>query len=258
MAEAIQVASRWEARPVRAVTSPPPPRLIEPSSWWVTGPRLETSTRGADCSTPPNLPLEQPREDAKPVAEQPGREEVAPHVLLATPPEVLGQCRIAEDAQRAVRALLDRGDQIAGLSVVHLERDASDPATDERPGLPDGLADREPEALARRLLDDHVGVGLEGVDLDRADVVEVVEDVDVRVAGGVGDGGVEEVPAPRVVGGHGADERELHLGDVLLDHAVGVDDPERVLPGIEARDLAHERPVDVDPELLADERGVLG
>jgi hypothetical protein len=38
------------------------------------------------------------------------------------------------------------------------------------------------EALARRLLDDDVGVRLEGVDLDRADVVEVVEDVDVRVA----------------------------------------------------------------------------
>src|SRR3954471_6188375 len=102
IALAIQVASRCEARPVSAVTRPPPPRLTEPSSWWVTGPRFETSTRGADCSTPLNLPVEQPREDAKPVAQQPRGEEVAPHVLLAPPPEVLGQRRIAEDPQGAV------------------------------------------------------------------------------------------------------------------------------------------------------------
>jgi hypothetical protein len=30
--EAIHVASRWEARPVSAVTSPPVPRETEPSS----------------------------------------------------------------------------------------------------------------------------------------------------------------------------------------------------------------------------------
>src|SRR3954452_21889814 len=136
MAEAIQVASRWEARPVRAVTRPPPPRLIDPSSWWVTGPRLETSTRGADCSTPPKLPLEQPREDAKPDAQQPRGEGVAAHVLLAAPPEVLGQRRVAEDAQRAVGALRRRGDEVAGLPVIDLERDAAVPAADERPGLP--------------------------------------------------------------------------------------------------------------------------
>ena len=39
-------------------------------------------------------------------------------------------------------------------------------------------------------------MGLEGVDLDRADVVEVVEDVDVAVAVGVGDGGVEVAATP--------------------------------------------------------------
>ena len=58
----------------------------------------------------------------------------------------------------------------------------------------------------------HVGVRLERVDLDRADVVEVVEDVDVRVAVGVRDRRVEEVPALGVVAGHRADQRELHLG----------------------------------------------
>ena len=83
--------------------------------------------------------------------------------------------------------------------------------------LPDRLRDRQPEALAGRLLDQHVGVRLEGVDLDRADVVEVVEDVHVGVAVGVGDRRVEEVPPLGVVARHRADQRELHLGHLLLD-----------------------------------------
>ena len=50
IAEAIQIASRCEARPVSAVTRPPVPRLTEPSSWNVTGPRLETRTSGRSRS----------------------------------------------------------------------------------------------------------------------------------------------------------------------------------------------------------------
>src|SRR5579875_781154 len=46
IAEATQVTGRWDARPMSAVTSPPVPRLTSPPSWKVTGPRLETSTRG--------------------------------------------------------------------------------------------------------------------------------------------------------------------------------------------------------------------
>ena len=49
---------------------------------------------------------------------------------------------------------------------------------------------------------------------------------------------VEEVPALGVVGRHRADERELDLRDLLLDDPVGVDHAERVLPRVEARDLA--------------------
>ncbi len=153
---------------------------------------------------------------------------------------------------------LDAGDEEAGDAVLDLQRDAADVAADERARLPDRLGDRQPEALAGGLLDQHVGVRLERVDLDRADVVEVVEDVYVRVAVGVGDRRVEEVPALGVVAGHRADQRELHLGHRLLDEAVGVDHAERVLPGVEARDLADQRPVDVDPELPAHERAVLG
>ena len=44
----------------------------------------------------------------------------------------------------------------------------------------------------------------------------------------------------------------------LLDLAVGVDDAQRVLPGVEPRDLQHHRPRRVDAELLDDVRGVLG
>ena len=50
IAEAIQIASRWEARPVSAVTRPPEPRWTSPPAWKVTGPRLLTSTSGARCA----------------------------------------------------------------------------------------------------------------------------------------------------------------------------------------------------------------
>ena len=129
---------------------------------------------------------------------------------------------------------------------------------DRRPPLPERLGDGQPEALADRLLQADVGLRLEGVDLDRADVVEVVEDLDVGVAVGVLEGLLEELPALGVVGRHRADQRQLRLRDVLGHLAVGVDHPHRVLPGVEARDLGDQRPVDVDPELVADEGGVVG
>ncbi len=131
-------------------------------------------------------------------------------------------------------------------------------AADERPRLPQRLGDGQAEALAGGLLDHHVGLRLERVDLDRAHVVQVVEDVDVGVAVGVGHRLVEELPALGVVGGHRTDQRQLHLGDVLLDQPVGVDHAHRVLPRVEARHLAQQRAVHVDSELVAHVRGVLG
>ena len=50
IAEAIQVALRYDARPVSAVTRPPEPRCTSPPAWKVTGPRLLTSTSGARCA----------------------------------------------------------------------------------------------------------------------------------------------------------------------------------------------------------------
>ena len=150
-------------------------------------------------------------EDPQVVAQVARHQEMRAHVLLAAPAQRLAERGVAQHAQGPLGALLDARHQIAGDPVLDLQRYAAHVAADERPRLPDRLRDRQPEALARGLLDEHVGVGLERVDLDRPDVVEVVEDVDVRVAVGVGDRGVEEVPPLRVVGGHRAHQRELHL-----------------------------------------------
>src|SRR3954465_15566280 len=78
IALAIQIASRWDARPVRAVTRPPVPRLTEPSSWKVTGPRFETRTSW-------DWESEDIVEDPQVVSKVAGREEVRAHVLLAVP-----------------------------------------------------------------------------------------------------------------------------------------------------------------------------
>ena len=98
---------------------------------------------------------------------------------------------------RALGGLLGRVHQEAGLAVLDLERDAADVAGDRRAALPERLGDGQAEALADRLLQHHVGLGLEGVDLDRADVVEVVEDLDVLVAGRRARWSAGRSPSPR-------------------------------------------------------------
>src|ERR1700730_414169 len=97
------------------------------------------------------------------------------HMLLAVFAERAPEHRVPQNGQRAFRALLDARNQIPGYAVLNLQGYAADVTPDERPGLPDRLRDRQPETLTRGLLDEHVGVRLEGVDLDCADVVEVVE-----------------------------------------------------------------------------------
>ena len=101
-------------------------------------------------------------------------------------------------------------------------------------------------------------VHLERVDLDTADVVQVGEDVDVGVALGIADGLVVVVPALRIVVSHRADERKLHLREALFHLPIGIDHAQRILPGIEARDLRQQGSLDVDPELVDDVSGVLG
>src|SRR3954452_17001776 len=110
IADAIQSASRCSTSPFSAVTRPPPPRVAcsSPSSPRsnVAGPRLETRISGVSLAT-------QPLEDAEPVAQQPRREEVLAHVLLAGTTELLAELRLLEDVQGAVGALLGARDEVA-------------------------------------------------------------------------------------------------------------------------------------------------
>src|SRR5215207_8881593 len=269
IAEAIQSASRWVTRPERAVTRPPPPRRTvrcpssSRSNW--SGPRFETMISGEELTpkrlrgTDYGVPLAVDVVDQlQPVAQQARRQEHAAGVLLALAAELLAELRGAEDVQAALGALVRRVDEEAADAVLDLQRNAADVAGDRRPPLPERLGDGQPEALADRLLQADVRLRLEGVDLDRADVVEVAEDFDVLVTARVFEGLLEVLHPLGVVGGHRADHCQLRLGDLLGHLAVGVDHADRILPGVEAGDLGDQRPVDVDPELAADEGRVLG
>ena len=137
--------------------------------------------------------------------------------------------------------------------------DPADAAGDGRPSLPERLAHREAEALADRLLDHGGGVHLERVHLDGADVVQVREDVDVRVARRVSDGLVVELPALRVVVRHRADERELDVRDAPPSRARYASiTPSGSFHGSNRETCVSSGRVDVDPELVDDVRGVLG
>src|SRR5215204_1244061 len=133
IADAIQSASRWETRPERAVTSPPPPRLTVRSPLSsrsnCAGPRLETMIKGS-LSTLTLSPY--PRsagsrlgvelaEQLQPVAQQAGGEELPPGVFLAGPPQALAQLGVAENLHAPLRAGLGRVDQKAALAIVDLQ-----------------------------------------------------------------------------------------------------------------------------------------
>src|SRR5690349_13225919 len=143
IAEAIQIASRWDARPVRAGTRPPPPRLTSPSSWNVTGPRLETRTSGAPSSDDRGLPF-QLGEYLQPVAQQARHQELLADVLLAGEPESAAEAGVLEDLPGTLGALVDARDEEAGDAVLDLQRDPADVTADERPRLPDRLRDGQP------------------------------------------------------------------------------------------------------------------
>src|SRR5450756_118037 len=287
-AVATQVPGYLRRSSVRTVTRPPGPRVTtgspEGSLWNETGPRLAATTRRrparseactprppcvavrvrpdrrsfASRTLPPYLTRLKVGEEPEVVAQQPRREELATHVLLAQQshaPVLLG---LRQDLEAPLRTLSRGLDEIPGDAVLDLQRDPRYVAADGRPRLPQPLGDGEAEALARGLLHDHVGVALEGVDLHRAHVVEVGQDEHVGVGAHVLDHLLEIFPALRVVARHRSDESELHGRVLRLDGTVDVDDAQRVLPRVEARDLQQKRSLDVDAELTHDVGGVLG
>ena len=159
---------------------------------------------------------------------------------------------IGQQLDRALRALVDRVDEVAVLAVADLQHDAAGPPADDRPALPETLGHGEAEALAQRLLDHDVGGPLERVDLHVADLLDVREQVDVLVVAARRLDLLPDLEALGVVGGHRAREHELRVRHRLAHGLERLDHADRVLPRVVPADLADDRPVRVDPVLLAD------
>src|SRR5450756_471632 len=120
------------------------------------GPRR--SGRGPDSRGRPSPQL---AEQQQPVVELSGREEVRPHVLSALGAHGVGADRVREEVNDPLRAPFDAVDEVAAVVVDDLELDPSGATTDDRPALPEGLTDGEPEPFATRLLHHNVGDQLE-------------------------------------------------------------------------------------------------
>src|SRR5690349_14460422 len=148
------------------------PRSSTPNS---AGPRFETIVSGYFSGT---HRLYQPRlytevgEDPHPVEQQARAQEALARALLARPAQPAPERRVAEDLDAALGGLVGGGHQVAVLAVDDLQRNAADVPADRRPPLPERLGDGQAEALADRLLQHDVGLRLERVHLDRADVVQ--------------------------------------------------------------------------------------
>ncbi len=218
IALAIQVTSCWRGeRCASAVTSPPPPRRAtrcppSASRGTTTGPRFETtisSRRAPRRATVPagasvatarrrrrassrpcvGLPADEQVEEREPVAQEPRREEVDADVLLASPAPSASrpQGRRARRRRASAHSSTVSTRYPVSRSWIWSTIPPTRPATTGR-RLPERLGHRQAEPLADRLLQHRGRVNLEGVHLDRADVVQVREDEDVWVAGGRLDG----------------------------------------------------------------------
>ena len=183
------------------------------------------------------------RQQGEPVAQKAGRRTARRACSLPARPSRLPDCGSARISR--LRWAHSEGELTRKpiSPCLDLQRNAADvvPPIVGRP-FQKRLGDGQAEALADRLPKADVGLRLEGVDLDRADVVEVVEDLDVGVVDRLFRGLLEVLAALGVVAGHRADHRQLRLRDLLGDLAVGVDDTDRVLQ-VESRDLGDQRPV---------------
>src|SRR5437867_6802246 len=120
-------------------------------------------------------------EDSQVFAQVPRNEEV-----LADPfPSRLSHClpfrRIAEELHRPVGTFPHAGHEVTVTTVLDLDADAGDIAPDHGDALPHRFAHDEPEPLAERFRNGHVGLPLEDVHLEGADPTETGEAVDVRI-----------------------------------------------------------------------------
>src|SRR3989442_2585707 len=131
---------------------------------------------------------------------------------------------ITKQLDRPIGALLDAGYEVAMSTVLDLEPDSGDVATDHGDALAEGLAHDETNPRAERFRDRHVGLPLEDVQLERADPPKIGEEVDVRIIARMPRRALEPHPPFRVVPGHRGHHQELHARDLLLHQAIRIDD----------------------------------
>src|SRR4029079_13011121 len=115
------------------------------------------------------------------------------------------------------RRLLDAVDEIAVLSVDDLHSDPAAPSAHNRTALPEPFAHCQSEPFAQRLLDNDVGGALKRVDLHGTDLLDVRQEVDVRIAAPWWVGQLPVVEAFGIVGCHRSRQYELG-GRELVTH----------------------------------------
>src|SRR5438874_1081154 len=124
-ADAIHVPPKRSSNGATAPIRPPPPRRAtarSPDCSKTYGPRCEQTTR---------LFADKSRKQSQPVVDLTGSQEVLADELAAGLPHRLRSLGALEQLERPLGALLDAVDEVAGASVLDLQRDAAGPAPDD-------------------------------------------------------------------------------------------------------------------------------
>src|SRR5262245_20080952 len=153
----------------------------------------------------------------------------------------MGQIPVLEKEEASIGAATGVRHQEAGFAINDLERDSANLATNYGLAFPECFGYDQAEAFSGRLLDHDVGESLERIDFPVVNPIEIAKNVYVKVFSGPSQGSGVIEDALGIVSGHGPCQDQLNFRYLRFDFPVGVDDAQRVLPGIESRDLHHYR-----------------
>src|SRR5256885_6497465 len=182
------------------------------------------------------------------VPQIPCDQELTPYLFPARPPHYPTACRVLQELDRSSGPVRHRGHEEPVLTIFNLNADSPHVSSDDRDPFPEGFADNESESLSKGLREGHVRLALKHIHLERSDATQVREEVDVGIVARMTCRPLEPQPAFGVVLGHGADHQQLDLREGSLHQSIGIDDPERVLPGVEPAHLTDYRPGRVELE----------
>lgn len=212
--------------------------------------KIETNRHISDRDLVFSLSFQHPCEQRQIIPKMPGQEEILPNEFSCGISHPFHGIPMVQEITHPMGGSFRSVDEVARLVVRDLQVDATHIAPDDGFSFPKTFRDREPEALASRLLNNDIGQPLKGV--DRPVCIRGQEkDMNVRVVTGRLSHFIEYLRPLRIIRGIAAGQDELNRQN-LANEVVSLDDTDWILEAVEARYLDQQGAIRIQPELAPD------